>query len=145
MVQNAKVVIEVDDPDLLTKIINPEMVEGMGSDIVSDIVALGLAVPQMGKLDCSINFHLTTEFGTEESFIATFQGPWNLYKRLKSITDTFAKEASKASARMVLSFLFQEGLELSDDRFFMMKEILTTLGVGKIHVSAEPTKSGDRL
>ena len=45
---------------------------------------------------------------------------------------------------MNLSLDFQEGLDLQDDRFSMMKEILTTLEVGKIQVTAEPKKQGDR-
>lgn len=118
-------------------------IEGMGLEIVNDVVALGLAVPQMGKADCSINYHLNTEFGSGQSFTATFNGPWDRYKRLKTITDAFAKEASKASARMNLSLGFQEGLDLQDDRFSMMKEILTTLEIGKIQMTAEPKKKGD--
>jgi len=117
--------------------------EGMGTEIVNDVVALGLAVPQMGKADCSINYHLNTEFGKGQNFTTTFNGPWDRYKRLKTITDAFAKEASKASARMELSLFFQEGLELQDDQFSMMKEILTTLEIGKVQVSAEPKKEGD--
>jgi hypothetical protein len=119
-------------------------IEGMGSEIVNDVVALGLAVPQMGKADCSLNYQLNTEFGEGQTFTATFSGPWDRYKRLKSITDAFAKEASKASARMNLSLDFQEGLDLQDDRFSMMKEILTTLEIGKIQVTAEPKKEGEQ-
>ena len=119
-------------------------IEGMGSEIVNDVVALGLAVPQMGKADCSLNYQLNTEFGEGQTFTATFNGPWDRYKRLKSITDAFAKEASKASARMNLSLDFQEGLDLQDDMFSMMKEILTTLEIGKIQVTAEPEKEGEQ-
>jgi hypothetical protein len=118
-------------------------IEGMGSEVVSDVVALGLAVPQMGKAAYSIKYQLNAEFGSGESFTATFNGPWDRYKRLKTITDAFAKEASKASARMNLSLAFQDGLDLQDDRFSMMKEILTTLEVGKIQVNAEPKKEGE--
>ena len=118
-------------------------IEGMGSETINDIVALGLAVPQMGKVDCSVTFHLNTEFGSGQTFSATFNGPWDRYKRLKTITDAFAKEASKISARMSLTLSFQEGLEIQEDRFLMMKEILTTLEVGKIQVTVEPPNEGD--
>jgi hypothetical protein len=119
-------------------------IEGMGSEIVNDVVALGLAIPQMGKADCSLSYQLNTEFGEGQTFTATFTGPWDRYKRLKSITDAFAREASKASARMNLSLDFQEGLVLQDDMFSMMKEILTTLEIGKIQVTAEPKKEGEQ-
>jgi hypothetical protein len=118
-------------------------IEGMGSEVVNDLIALGIAVPQMGKADYSINYNLSAEFGEGQNFSATFQGPWDRYKRLKTITDAFAKEASKASAVMNLSIGFQEGLNLQDDQFSMMKEILTTLEVGKIKVNAEPKTEGD--
>ena len=38
---------------------------------------------------------------------------------------------------------FQEGLDLHDEKFSMMREILTTLEIGKIKVIAEPKKEGD--
>ena len=87
--------------------------------------------------------YTNTEFGSGQTFSATFNGPWDRYKRLKTITDAFAKEASKISARMSLTLSFQEGLEIQEDRFLMMKEILTTLEVGKIQVTVEPPNEGD--
>jgi len=119
-------------------------IEGMGSEAVSDVVALGLAIPQMGKAECSIDYHLNTEFGPGQNFTTTFCGPWDRYKRLKSITDAFAKEASKASAQMVLSLAFEDGLDLQDNQFAMMKEILNTLEVGKVQVSVEPKTEDDQ-
>ena len=116
----------------------------MGSEAVSDVVALGLAIPQMGKAECSIDYHLNTEFGLGQNFSTTFCGPWDRYKRLKTIADAFAKEASKASAHMVLSLNFQDGLNFQDNQFTMMKEILTTLEVGKVQVSAEPKTEDDQ-
>lgn len=115
-------------------------VEGMGPEAVSDIVALGLAIPQMGKADCSVNYRLTAEFGSGQSFTTSFKGPWDRYKRLKSVTDAFAKEASNATAKMSATLAFQEGLDPQDERFSMIKEILATLNIGKIQVKAEPTK-----
>ena len=112
--------------------------DGMGPDAVSDVTAMGLAIPQMGKVDCSLTYVMTAEYGKEESFSASFSGSWDRYKRLKSITDAFAKEASKASVKVNIVLSFKEGLNLSDDRFSMMKDILTTLGIGKIKIAAEP-------
>jgi len=110
----------------------------MGSDVIKDVTAMGLAVPQMGHVDCTVRFSLKAEWGQDEQFSVTFNGAWDRYKRLKDRTDAFAKEAAKASARMVLTFAFPEGLPLEGDRFTMIKDILTTLGIGKIQVQAEP-------
>lgn len=119
------------------------LVEGMGSEVVNDISAVGLAIPQMGKADFSITYHLNTEFGPDQSFTVSFNGLWERYKRLKSVTDAFAKEATKASGRMNLGLGFPDGLELEGDRFSTMKDILTTLEIGKIQVTAEPKIKGD--
>lgn len=118
-------------------------IEGMGPEAVNDIVALGLAVPQMGKADCSVNYQLTAEFGPGHSFKASFNGAWDRYKRLKSVTDAFAKEASSASAQMNILLGFQEGLEIQDDRFSMIREILTSLQIGKVQVVAETEREGE--
>ncbi|MEI8173664.1 MAG: DUF499 domain-containing protein [Deltaproteobacteria bacterium] len=112
--------------------------DGMGQEIIKDVAAMGLAVPQMGNVDCTIRFHLKADWDQDEHFSVTFNGTWDRYKRLKDRTDAFAKEASKASARMVLAFSFMDGLSIEGERFAMMKDILTTLGIGKIQVQAEP-------
>ena len=115
----------------------------MGPEVVNDVVALGLAVPQMGKVDCTAHLRLNTEFVEGQSFVVDFNGPWDRYKRLKNVTDAFAKEASKASAHMTLSLGFPDGLDLYEDQFSMMKDILSTLDIGKILVSAEPKENGE--
>lgn len=114
------------------------LLEGMGPDAVKDVAAIGLAVPQMGNVDCAVRFKLNAEWGRGEQFSVQFTGAWDRYKRLKDRTDAFAKEAVKASVRMELTFAFADGLSLEGDRFVTMKDILTALGIGKLRVQAEP-------
>jgi len=112
--------------------------EGMGAETVKDVASMGLAVPQMGNVDCTVRFQLKAEWGPDEQFSVSFTGAWERYKRLKERTDMFAKEAAKASVWLVLVFAFPEGISLEGEKFAMMKDILTTLGIGKIQIKGEP-------
>jgi hypothetical protein len=115
-------------------------IQGMGADLAKDVQAIGLAVPQMGKANFNIECKFNMEFGGGETFTSTFKGSWERYKRLKNITDTFAKESSQISVNMTLRVDYEEGLDLKEDRLEMIKNLLTSLNVGKIKIMASPKK-----
>lgn len=112
-------------------------IEGMSKDAAKDARSIGLAIPQMGKAEFKIQQKLVLEFGEGEAFDLTFNGSWDRYKRVKSLTDSLSQEASKASVRMNVEADFADGLDLSGDMFQMIRDVLDSLGIGKIGVEAE--------
>lgn len=114
--------------------------QGMGTDLARDVQAIGLAIPQMGKATFNIDCKFNMEFGGREIFTTTFKGSWDRYKRIKTITDTLAKESSQLSMSMSLSIDYDEGLDLKGERLEMIKNLLTSLNIGKIRVMASPKK-----
>lgn len=89
-------------------------------------------------------FHpeLLTTLNRKTSTIPNFQktrGAWNRYKRVKTLTDAFGQEATKISVKMTLRADFPDGLEVDNGDYQTIRDIFTTLGMGKLTVDAEPS------
>lgn len=119
-------------------------VEGMGKDAARDIRSLGLAIPQMGKAQFQVDQRLVLEFDAGEKFSVEFSGSWDRYKRIKSVTDTLSQEATNASVRMAVRADFDGGLSVESDQFQTIRDVLDSLGMGKISVDGQPQEgAGD--
>ncbi|MDI3339533.1 MAG: DUF499 domain-containing protein [Sphaerobacter sp.] len=112
--------------------------EGDGPVGAAEVRALGLAVPQLGKGQFRVEQVLTIEFGQGEYFHLTFNGSWDRYKRLRTVTDEFGKEAAKLTIRTTLQATFPDGLAVDSDQFGQMRDIFDQLGFGRLTVKAEP-------
>lgn len=110
----------------------------------NELRALGLAIPQMGKGDFWIAQTLAAEFGGGEQIQVTFQGGWERYKRLKPVTEAFALESNRLSARITLRVDFAQGLDVRGEQFRTISEVCAQLDLGHITVRAEPFNEDDR-
>lgn len=111
-------------------------IEGSAAQAATETQALGLAIPQMGKGDFWIDQNLVAEFDGNEQIHVVFSGSWDRYKRLKQVTDAFAKEARKMTVRTTLRAEFPQGLEMRGDQFRTIQEVFMQMGFGYITVSA---------
>jgi hypothetical protein len=116
-------------------------VEGSGKTGAAEARSLGLAIPQLGKGQFFIEQNLTMEFGTVESLILTFKGSWDRYKRLKTVTDAFGQEASKLAVTTTLKADFPDGLPVDGAQYQTIRDVFTTLEMGKLTVDAEWAQS----
>lgn len=114
-------------------------VEGMGKDAARDVRSLGLAVPQMGKAQYQVDQKLVLEFDGGEKFEVKFAGSWDRYKRIKSVTDALSQEAANASVQMAVRAEFEGGLSVESDQFHTIRDVLDSLGMGKIVVDGQPS------
>ena len=112
-------------------------VEGSGKTGAAEARSLGLAIPQLGKGQFFVEQNFTTEFGSAESLIVTFKGSWDRYKRLKTVTDAFGQEASKLAVVTTLKAEFPDGLPVDGPQFQTVRDVFTTLEMGKLIVDAE--------
>lgn len=116
-------------------------IDGTGKQIASDMRALGLAIPQFGKGRFAIEQTLQATFGPEgarENFTQTFKGGWDRYKRLKATTDAFGQEAGELKVRMLVGAFFDDGLDVAGDQYATIRDVLSTLELGKIALEAVP-------
>jgi len=112
--------------------------DGAGKAGADEARALGLAIPQLGKGQFRVEQELTIEFGQDEYFHLKFNGTWDRYKRLKTVTDEFGKEAAKLTVKMTLQVTFPDGLAVDSDQFAQMRDIFDQLGFGRLTVEATP-------
>jgi hypothetical protein len=114
-------------------------VDGLGKQGASDARALGLAIPQFGKGRFAIEQEMSATFGQgAESFTQHFKGGWDRFKRLKSVTEQFGQEADEVKVTMRVGMEFDEALEVDGAQFQTMRDVLATLGLGKIVIEVVP-------
>ena len=117
---------------------------GSGKSQADSLAAVGLAIPQMGKADFGIRLKLTVQFDPlpGEQFILDFQGKWDRYKRFKQITDAFAREEGHSLlVEFKLIVDFGRDVPLHDMQLKTIQDVLTQMGMGPVHVMAEPIYS----
>jgi len=112
-------------------------IDGMGKDVAKDVRSMGLAVPQMGKANFTIEQKMVLEFGGGEKLAVDFIGAWDRYKRLKTVTDPLSQEATNASIKFALRADFEQGLEPNSEQFQTIRDVLANLGMGRIRVDAD--------
>jgi hypothetical protein len=110
----------------------------MGKDAARDVRSLGLAIPQMGKAQFQLDQRLVLEFEGGEKFLVEFNGSWDRYKRIKSVTDQLSQESTNASVRMAVRAEFEGGLPVTGDQFQTIRDVLDSLGVGKVVIDGLP-------
>lgn len=113
--------------------------EGTGKAAASDLRALGLAIPQLGKGQFQLQQNFGAEFAGEQLSV-TFTGGWDRYKRLKTLTESFGQEASKLNVRTKLQVDFSDGLPVEGDQLRTIREVFASLDMGKIVLDAEPAR-----
>jgi len=113
-------------------------VEGAGKEAAEDVRKLGLAVPQMGKGVYHIQQDIVAEFSNKDSYKLNFSGSWERYKRLKQVVDAFNQEAEKIAVKMKLKADFLAGLTVPGQQYETIRDVFTSLSLGKMVLSAEP-------
>lgn len=105
------------------------------------LVAVGLAIPQMGKAEFGITLDLAIQFDPSPSkqFELNFQGKWDRYKRIKQVTDAFAREeVHSLLVNFVLIVDFGRDVPLHDIQLKTIQDVLTQMGMGPVNVTVEP-------
>lgn len=113
---------------------------GLSKGHADNMVAVGLAIPQMGKAEFGIILDLSIEFETPgEKFVLNFQGKWDRYKRFKQVTDAFAREQPRSlfvTFKLIVDF--GRDVPLPDEQLKIIQDVLTQMGMGPVTVTAEP-------
>lgn len=120
--------------------------EGTGSAAMADTRALGLAVPQLPKGDYHVRQEFNAEFGEgsdRESFTMTFDGSWDRYKRIKSTVEALGQDAANVSVRTRLDVRYPTGLPIDGDDFQTLRDVLTTLELGRLRVEGREAASNE--
>ena len=112
-----------------------------------DMQSLGIAVPQFPKGGYRLRHELTAEFGDPaagESLTVTLTGAWDRYKRLRSVLETQAREATKVTVRNVLTATYLDGLSPASVGYQTLRDVLVQLDMGRIEVGATEHRRVDQ-
>lgn len=99
---------------------------------------LGLVIPQLGKGEFHVEQTYNAEFGAGQYLSSRAVLPWELYRRLKQVTDQLADESSKFVVYTTLTVRFMEALDVDGDRFRTIHEVMTTVSLDKIEIQGDP-------
>lgn len=99
---------------------------------------LGLAVPQLGKGEFDLEQTYNAEFGQGLYISSRLALGWELYRRLKQVTDALSQEASSFAATTTLRVRLAGGAQVDGDAFRTLHEVMTTVGLDKIEVEGVP-------
>lgn len=105
---------------------------------VEDIKLLGLAIPQLPKSgEFRISLRMKAHYSDGDSFNVDFRGNWDRYRRLKNLTDAIASEAERISdTNLEIRKTYTEKVNPVSE-LQSMKEILSSMGIGRILVQVE--------
>jgi len=112
--------------------------EGRNKEGATEQKALGMAIPQLGKVDAHVEQDLTLEFEGAGSLKMDFRADWDRYRRLKEVTDAFAADAEQLTTRTRLRLDYKDGLEVGGDQFQRMADVMAKLPFGRVQLHAEP-------
>lgn len=114
------------------------ILRGDGPTGARNMRRLGLVIPQLGKGEFLVEQTYNAEFGEGQYLSNKIALDWELYRRLKQVTDALAQEAAKFVTTTKLTAGFPDGLEVQGDQFRTIHEVLTTVGLDKIELEGEP-------
>jgi hypothetical protein len=114
-------------------------VGGSGKEAANDARLLGLAIPQIGKAGVTVKQTMRCELG-DDSFEMSFDGSWDRYKQVKTLTDALGKQADKVQVSASFHAAFDSPLELGSNQFQAVRDVFVSLGFGKLTLDAEAAK-----
>lgn len=104
---------------------------------------LGLVIPQLGKGEFTLDQSYTAEFENQQYLTIRGILTWDLYRRLKQVTDELAKEAMKFVTTTTLTIGYEGGLEVGGDQFRTIHEVMTSVGLDSITLEATELAEGE--
>ncbi|MXX35323.1 MAG: ATP-binding protein [Gemmatimonadetes bacterium] len=113
---------------------------------LSDMRALGMAVPQFPKGEYRVDLQLVAEFGERSAdgeVKVRYRGLWDRYKRLRSTLEAQAGEATKAGVTIVLTAFYREGLAPGSRAFETLRDVMVQLDMGRIQIRGEERLASD--
>lgn len=111
-------------------------VQGEGASGLQELRSLGLAVPQLGPGSYRLDVRVTAELGPGDSLRLEFRGPWDRYRRLKDGLEVLLSQAARLEVETGLECGFDDDGTVA--RLMAIREVLRSLNLGRVSVSAEP-------
>jgi hypothetical protein len=110
--------------------------QGDGESGARNLRTLGLIIPQLGKGTFRIEQQYNAEFDDGCYISSNLVLDWELYRRLKQVTDDLARDANKFMATTTLIIDFDGGLAVAGDPFRAIHDVMTSVGLDTLTLAA---------
>jgi len=118
-------------------------VTGAGAELLRDLTAVALAVPQLPKAKVAVDMYAALDLADGTHFEVRYQGPWDRYRALHDIVQKVkADELRDASGRLMLKLSFADGIEPDGADLGGIRDVFVQLNPGAMTLKAEPVEAG---
>jgi len=119
-------------------------VTGAGAELLRDLTAVALAVPQLPKAKVAVDMYAALDLGDGTHFEVRYQGPWDRYRAFHDIVQKVKPdELADASGRLMLTLSFADGIEPGGSDLGGIRDVFVQLNPGAMTVKAEPMGAGE--
>ncbi len=118
-------------------------VTGAGAELLRDLTAVALAVPQLPKAKVAVDMYAALDLADGTHLQVRYQGPWDRYRALHDIVQKVKpEELADASGKLQLTLSFADGTEPDGIDLSSIRDVFVQLNPGAVTLKAEPLEAG---
>ncbi len=116
---------------------------GAGAELLRDLTAVALAVPQLPKAKVAVDMYAALDLADGTHLQVRYQGPWDRYRALHDIVQKVKpEELADASGKLQLTLSFADGTEPDGIDLSSIRDVFVQLNPGAVTLKAEPLEAG---
>lgn len=114
-------------------------VTGEGAELLRDLTAMALAVPQLPKAKVAVDMYAALDLQDGTHLQVRYEGPWDRYRALHDIVQKVkGDELADASGKLQLTLSFPDGIEPDGMDLSGIRDVFVQLNPGAMTLKAEP-------
>lgn len=116
-------------------------VTGQGAELLRDLTAMALAVPQLPKAKVTVDMYAALDLTDGTHLEVRYEGPWDRYRALHDVLQRVKGDGLEdASGRLRLGLSFPEGIGSDGHELGTIRDVFVQLNPGAMTLRAEPVE-----
>ncbi len=117
-------------------------VSGVGAELLRDLRAMALAVPQLPKATVRVAMDAALDLSDGTRLQVRYEGPWERYRGLNDLVQRIKpEELADASGRLELNLAFGDGIGADGAELSGIRDVFVQLNPGAMRLRAEPVEA----
>jgi hypothetical protein len=118
-------------------------VTGAGAELLRDLTAMALAVPQLPKAKVTVDMFAALDLADGTHLQVRYRGPWDRYRPLHDVVQKVKpEELADASGKLQLTLAFPDGIATDGADLGGIRDVFVQLNPGAVTLRAEPLEAG---